>query len=236
MTNKYKGMATERLQKFLSNAGIASRRRAETLIEKGQVFVNGIKAKLGDKVDPAADQVTVSGKLVQPEREMFYLAVNKPKNCISSRFDPQKRKSVYDFLPKDLRSKVWSIGRLDFKTEGLLIFTNDGDLTEQLAHPKYEHEKEYEVLVNKLISDDAVGKLRNGMEIGERDVTSPAKVRVRDNKVFMTIHEGKKRQIRRMFEKLGYKVANLKRIRMNKLLLGDLPIGKFKHVKKEDII
>ncbi len=229
-------MAVERLQKFLSNAGIASRRRAETLIEKGAVKINGVQAKLGDKVDPYIDKVTVDGKVIIPEKELFYIAVNKPINCISSRFDPEKRKSVYDFIPKALRAKVWSVGRLDFKTEGLILFTNDGDLTEQLAHPKYEHEKEYEIVLNHPLEGDAIGHLRSGMPIGDGDMTSPAKVRTRDNKVFMTIHEGKKRQIRRMFQKLGYKVAKLKRIRLNKLELGDLPIGKFKYVQKEDII
>lgn len=229
-------MATERLQKFLSNAGIASRRRSETLIKKGLVLINGNPAKLGDKVDPLKDQVTYNGKRIKPELEMHYIAVNKPKGCVSSRFDPEKRKSVYDFLPKELRDKVWSVGRLDFFTEGLMIFTNDGELTQQLAHPKFEHDKEYEVQTNQPITDKALDALRQGVEIGEKDVTSPAKVRVRDDKVYMTIHEGKKRQIRRMFEALGFKVKSLKRIRINKLLLGDLPIGKYRFVKKEEII
>lgn len=229
-------MAIERLQKFLSNAGIASRRRSETLIKKGLVLINGNAAKLGDKVDPLKDQVTYNGKRIKPELEMHYIAVNKPKGCVSSRFDPEKRKSVYDFLPKELRDKVWSVGRLDFFTEGLMIFTNDGELTQQLAHPKFEHDKEYEVQTNQPITDKALDALRQGVEIGEKDVTSPAKVRVRDDKVYMIIHEGKKRQIRRMFEALGFKVKSLKRIRINKLLLGDLPIGKYRFVKKEEII
>lgn len=229
-------MATERLQKFLSNAGIASRRRSETLIEKGLVLINGVPAKLGDKVDSLKDQVIYNGKIIKPELEMHYIAVNKPKGCVSSRFDPEKRKSVYDFLPKELRDKVWSIGRLDFFTEGLMIFTNDGELTQELAHPKFEHDKEYEVQTNQPITDKALDALRQGVEIGEQDLTSPAKVRVRDEKVYMVIHEGKKRQIRRMFEALGFKVKSLKRIRINNLMLGDLPIGKYRFLKKEQII
>ena len=227
---------TERLQKFLSNAGIASRRRAETLIQAGKVTINGKTAKLGDKVDPAVDVVKYNGKILKPETTLHYIAVNKPRGYISSRFDPQKRKSVYKLLPEELRSKVWSVGRLDFYTEGLLLFTNDGDLTEQLAHPRFEHDKEYEVELNKNIDDATLDRLRVGVEIGEGFTTSPAKIRVRNNKIYMTIHEGKKRQIRRMFEKVGFKVKNLKRIRMNKLALADLAPGKIKFVTKEDII
>lgn len=226
----------ERVQKFLSNAGIASRRRAETLIKQGAIKINGKTAHLGDKVDPSKDRVEYNNKVIKPETEMFYIALNKPKGYITSRFDPQKRKSVYGFLPKDLQSKVWTIGRLDVYTEGLIVFTNDGELTQQMAHPRYEHDKEYEILANKEISDAALDKLRKGVTIGNNEMTSPAKVRVRGEKIYMTIHEGKKRQVRRMFEALGFKVKNLKRIRVNKLELGDLPLGKIKFVKKEDII
>jgi 23S rRNA pseudouridine2605 synthase len=226
----------ERLQKFLSNAGIASRRRAEDLITKGLVRINGNIAKLGDKLDPQKDQVTYAGHLVRPTAEMYYLAVNKPKGYITSRRDPEGRRSVYDLVPRELRAKVWSVGRLDFFSEGLMIFTNDGELTQALAHPKYEHDKEYEIVPNKVPSGEQLGKLREGVTIGNGDLTSPAKVKLRDGKVFMTIHEGKKRQIRRMFQAVGLKVANLKRIRENNLELGDLEVGKWKYVKKEEII
>lgn len=226
----------ERLQKFLSNAGVASRRGSEVLIEKGLVRINGNIAKLGDKVDPAKDQVTYDGKLVRPTTEMYYIAVNKPKGYISSRYDPEERRSVYKLLPKELQNKVWSVGRLDFFTEGLLLFTNDGELTQQLAHPKFEHDKEYEVIVSKEIDEKDLDKLRKGIVIGEDDLTQPAKIKVRDDRIYMTIHEGKKRQIRRMFDKIGYKIKNLKRIRINKLEMGDLPPGKHKFVQKSDII
>ncbi len=226
----------ERLQKFLSNAGIASRRRAEDLITKGLVRINGNVASLGDKLDPAKDQVTYAGHLVRPTAEMYYIAVNKPKGYITSRRDPEGRRSVYDLVPKDIRPKVWSVGRLDFFSEGLMIFTNDGELTQTLAHPKYEHDKEYEVVPNRVPTGDQLAKLREGVTIGNGDLTSPAKVKLKLGKVYMTIHEGKKRQIRRMFQAVGLKVANLKRIRENKLELGDLEVGKWKYVKKEDII
>ncbi len=231
-----KNMATERLQKFLSNAGIASRRRAETLIKAGLVTINGTVAKLGDKVDPTVDVVKYRGDVIKPEEEVFYLAVNKPKGYISSRFDPEKRRSAYSLIPEKYRSKVWSIGRLDFFTEGLMIFTNDGELTQELAHPKYEHDKEYEVEVSKEIDEASLDKLRQGVTIGDGFMTSPAKVKKKGSKIYITIHEGKKRQIRRMIEAVGFKVKNLKRIRMNKLLLGDLASGKYKEIQKSDIV
>ena len=229
-------MAQERLQKFLSNAGIASRRGGELLIEKGLVKINGKVAKIGDKVDPEKDEVRYNGKVIKPVEEKYYIAAYKPKGYISSRFDPDKRRSVYDLLPKDLQSKVWTVGRLDFYTEGLILFTNDGELTQQLAHPSFEHDKEYEVELNHDIGEDSLDQLREGVEIGDRDMTQPAKITKKGGKIYMVIHEGKKRQIRRMFEKVGYKVKNLKRIRINKLELGDLPLGKIKYVHREDVV
>ena len=229
-------MAKERLQKFLSNAGIASRRRAESLIEQGLVSINGVKAKLGDKVDPESDEVKVSGKKIEPESELFYLALNKPKGYITSRFDPEKRRTIYSLLPKELQNKVWTVGRLDYNTEGLILFTNDGELTQKLAHPKFEHDKEYEVVLNTPVGDADLNRLRQGVKIGEGEVTAPAKARVRDAKVYLTIHEGKKRQIKRMFEALGYIVKNLRRVRINKLQLKDIPAGNYVKVSKNDII
>ena len=140
----------ERIQKFLSEQGIASRRKAEEFIKSGQVSVNGHRAKLGDKMDPETDEVKVYGKLVnkpgQKLNRKIYIALNKPKGVVVSKSDPNGRKTVFSLLPDDLRTKVHNIGRLDYDTEGLLILTNDGDLTQQLAHPKYEHDKEYEVI------------------------------------------------------------------------------------------
>jgi|SRR5579872_135604 len=229
-------MPKERLQKFLSNAGIASRRRAETLISAGKVRINGTVAKLGDKVDPQTDRVEVSAKIVKPEQQIYYLAVNKPRGYISSRFDPRGRKSVYSLVPKDIRDKIWTVGRLDFFTEGLILFTNDGELTQQLSHPKYEHEKEYQVLLNKPFSGPQLKKLQSGVEIGEGVLTAPGKIKVSGDEVYLTIHEGKKHQVRRMFEAVGFKVRSLKRIRINKLELGDLPLGKYRMVQRSEII
>jgi 23S rRNA pseudouridine2605 synthase len=226
----------ERVQKFISSAGAASRRQAETFIKSGQVFINGRKAKLGDKVDPEVDVVKVYGKIVKPAQEKIYIALNKPKGVVVSKSDPNGRKTVFDLLPEELRSKVWNVGRLDFDTEGLIILTNDGDLTQALAHPSFEHDKEYEVVTQELADESQLEKLRTGVEIAT-GTTYPAQVKTRDGKIRIIIHEGKKRQIRRMFDAVGLTVKNLKRIRINKLLLPTgLPLGEYKMVKKEDIL
>jgi len=226
----------ERVQKFISSAGIASRRKAEEFIKSGQVLINGKKAKLGDKVDPKLDTVKVYGKVIKPADENIYLALNKPKGYMVSKKDPNGRKTVFDLLPADLRPKVWNIGRLDFDTEGLLIFTNDGDLTQKLTHPKYEHDKEYEVITDKEASDSQLDRLREGVEI-PTGTTYPAKIKTKNNKLYVTIHEGKKRQIKRMFNAVGLGVLNLKRVRIGKLTLPtNLPAGQHRLVKKENII
>jgi 23S rRNA pseudouridine2605 synthase len=226
----------ERVQKFISSAGAASRRQAEEFIKSGQVFINGRKAKLGDKVDPQKDVVKVYGKIIKPADELIYIALNKPKGYVVSKYDPNRRPTVFSLLPDDIRTKVWNVGRLDFDTEGLIILTNDGDLTQQLAHPKYEHEKEYEITTQEEPVDSQLEKLRTGVEI-PTGVTYPAQVKMRDGKVRITIHEGKKRQIRRMADAVGLTVRNLKRIRINKLVLPkDLPSGQYKKIKKEDIL
>ena len=226
----------ERVQKFISAAGAASRRQAEGFIKSGQVFINGKKAKLGDKVDPAVDVVKVYGKIIKPADEKIYVMMNKPKGVVVSKSDPKHRKTVFDLLPEDLKKKVWNVGRLDFDTEGLLILTNDGDLTQALAHPSNEHEKEYEVTTQEEPDDNQLEQLRSGVEIAT-GLTYPAQVKTRDGKVRITIHEGKKRQIRRMFDAVGLTVSNLKRIRINKLFLpASLPLGAHALVKKEDIL
>jgi 23S rRNA pseudouridine2605 synthase len=226
----------ERVQKFISSAGAASRRQAEEFIKSGQVFINGKKAKLGDKVDPANDVVKVYGKIIKPAEQKIYIALNKPKGVVVSKSDPKHRKTVFDLLPEDIRSKVWNVGRLDYDTEGLLILTNDGDLTQALAHPSFEHDKEYEVTTQETPEEAQLEKLHTGVEIAT-GTTYPAQAKMRDGKIRITIHEGKKRQIRRMFDAVGLTVKNLKRIRVNKLLLpAELPVGQYKLIKKEDIL
>lgn len=224
-----------RVQKFLSEQGVASRRKAEEFIKSGQVSINRKRAKLGDKVDPDKDIVTVYGKTIENKAEKIYIALNKPKAYVVSKHDPQHRKTVFELLPEDIRSKVWNVGRLDFDTEGLLLLTNDGELTQELSHPKYEHEKEYEVTTNITPTDNQLEQLREGVEIAT-GLTYPSKIKVRGTKVYIIIHEGKKRQVRRMFSAVGLPITNLKRIRINKLKLPEIPSGQFKKIKKSDIL
>lgn len=225
----------ERVQKFLSEQGIASRRKAEEFIKSGQVSINGRRAQLGDKVDPSKDEVKVYGKVVKPRFEKIYVALYKPRGYVVSKSDPRGRKTVFSLLPEELRSKVHNVGRLDFDTEGLLILTNDGDLTEQLAHPKYEHDKEYEVITDKEPTQKQLEVLRDGVDL-PTGLTAPAKIKTRSGKVYITIHEGKKRQVRRMFNAVGLGVMNLKRIRINKLNLPKIQPGEYMLIKKSEII
>ncbi len=226
----------ERVQKFISEAGLASRRKAEEFIKAGQVSINGRKARLGDKVDPDTDVVKVYGKTVKSASEKIYLLLNKPKGCVVSKRDPRGRKTVFSLLPEELRSKVWNVGRLDYNTEGLLLLTNDGELTQALAHPRYEHDKEYEVTVSEAPSEHQLERLRTGVEIAT-GLTYPAKIKLRGQNIFITIHEGKKRQIRRMFDAVGLSVKNLKRIRINKLVLpSNLQPGQYQVISKADIL
>ncbi len=224
-----------RVQKFISEQGTASRRKAEEFIRSGQVSINGKRAKLGDKVNPELDEIKVYGKILKPAEGKIYLALNKPKEYMVSKSDPEHRRTIFKLLPKELQSKVWNIGRLDYHTEGLLILTNDGELTQQLAHPSFEHEKEYEVLVNLAPNDAQLQKLRDGVDIAT-GTTYPAKVKNKGSTINIIIHEGKKRQVRRMIEAVGLKVKNLKRTRINKLKLGNIPVGQFIEVEKSDII
>jgi pseudouridine synthase len=225
----------ERLQKFISQAGVASRRHAEVLIIQGQVKVNGkIVKELGTKIDPQKDKVEVDGKKIGLQK-LVYLVLNKPKRYITTRDDPRSRRTVFELLPQSLKNIVWPVGRLDFDTEGLLIFTNDGELTQTLTHPSLEHEKEYEVILDKELSAGRIEKIQSGMMIDGKK-TAPAKIRTNGTTVYITIHEGWNRQVRKMFGELGYSVRNLKRIRIGKLKLGDLKPGEFRNIQKSEII
>ena len=225
-----------RLQKVLRDAGIASRRGAEEFITAGKVKVNGkIVATLGTKINPDADVISVDGKELETSSAKIYLALNKPAGYITTRKDPHADKTVYELIPVELRDIVFPVGRLDKDSKGLLIFTNDGDLANQMTHPRYEEEKEYEVILTKPFNEIYENKINNGViSDGER---LRAKVVSFDNKtVRIIIREGKKRHIRRIFKAIGLGEIELKRVKEGKLGLGDLPEGKWREVLKEDIL
>jgi len=225
----------ERLQKILSAQGICSRRKAEEYIKQGLVKVNGKVAELGQKADPEVDTVEVDGKVLADRKEMLYYVLNKPKGVVTTNATRRDQKTVFDILPEKLRGTVYPIGRLDKESSGLLLLTNDGVLAYRLTHPKFDHEKEYEVLVDSKITDGQLNKLKKGMTIsGEK--TKPAVIRrLGDDKFTIALTEGKNRQIRRMCQKVGNPVKELKRIRITILEDPNLKTGQIRELSHKEI-
>ncbi|MGG3282459.1 pseudouridine synthase [Paenibacillus solani] len=230
----------ERLQKIMAQAGVASRRKCEELILEGKVQVNGeTVTELGTKADPAQDVITVSGKPIKNEKKV-YIMLNKPKGVITSASDPEGRKIVSDYL-KGIKERVYPIGRLDYDTEGLLLLTNDGEFANLLSHPKYHVPKTYLATVKGVPHGTELDKLRQGIML-EDGMTSPAEVEYKDvdpdNKqsvISITIHEGRNRQVRRMFEAISHPVVRLKRISYGDLLLQNLKRGLYRHLTPNEI-
>jgi 23S rRNA pseudouridine2605 synthase len=216
---------TMRLQKFLAQAGVASRREAEKLIVDGQVRVNGsVVRELGTSV-VAADRVTVKGKLAEPATHFTYLVLHKPIGVVTTMRDPQGRRTIADLVPS-ARARIVPVGRLDYNTSGVLLLTNDGDLANRLLHPRYGVEKTYRATVRGRLTRRDVERLRDGIRLPEFR-TEPAKLRVvavrSDHSVIdITIHEGRNRQVRRMLEALGHPVRALARLRFGPVALGSL--------------
>jgi pseudouridine synthase len=223
-------MTEMRLQKFLSRAGICSRRRGEEYIKAGWVKVNGkIVTELGVKVDPERDAVEVDRDAIGSDTAPIYIALNKPRGYVSS-CRQQNEQIVLDLL--DISDRVYPIGRLDKDSTGLLLLTNDGHLHHRLSHPSFNHEKEYEVTVAKPLPEGALRKLAKGLPMmGTR--TRPARVkRISTRRFGIVLREGKNRQIRRMVRKVGNQVTHLKRIRIANIKLGNLPSGRWRHLTK----
>jgi len=225
-------MPLMRIQKFLSAAGVCSRRRGETFIKAGRVSLNGqVVVELGTKIDPGNDQLSVDGKPIKYEPSMLYIALNKPVEYVTSCHHPGE-KIVLDLV--DIAQRVYPIGRLDKDTTGLLLLTNDGWLHHKLSHPSFSHEKEYDVTVAKPISDGALQKLAAGLPMMESK-TRPAKVqRIASRRFCIILKEGKNRQVRRMVRKVGNQVTRLKRIRVAGIKLGQLPTGKWRHLTEKE--
>lgn len=229
----------ERLQKVLASAGYGSRRYCEEMISSGRVTVNGVKATLGAKIDPVRDSVMVDGiraDLAPPAR--VCIAMYKPRGYVTTRRDPQGRKTVMDLIREDIRG-LHPVGRLDYDSEGLLLLTNDGGLTYRLTHPKHEVDKTYEVTVDGIPSSAAIGRLRRGIELGE-GVTAPAQAMVLrktvDRAVIrITIHQGWNRQVRRMLEAVGHPVLRLKRTAYGPIRLDRLKPGQYRFLGEDEI-
>ena len=228
----------ERLQKIISSCGLASRRTAEGWIEVGRVTVNGVPAALGDRADLERDDIRVDGRPLKAGEKRTYLMLNKPKGWVTTLSDEQGRKTVAD-LVSGCGARVWPVGRLDLASEGLLILTDDGELTNRLLHPKHEVEKEYLVWVTGNV-ERALPILTAPMEL-DGDLLAPAKVkrgRVTGEiaQLSITIHQGKNRQVRRMCAQAGLSVTRLKRIREGKLMLDrTLAPGKWRHLTAEEL-
>lgn len=219
-----------RLQKILAEAGIASRRKAEELIREGRVTVNGVViTELGFKAS-YDDHIKVDGKLIKlrPKRYVYYM-LNKPKKVLCTVEDPEGRETVMDLVRGKIKERVWPVGRLDYHSEGLVILTNDGELTNRLTHPRYKVPRVYEVKVKDMPSEEKLDKLRKGIYL-EDGKTQPCEIefvrKTKENSRYrIVLREGKKQQIRRMFMKIGHPVMKLKRIEYGPLKLGKLPIG-----------
>jgi pseudouridine synthase len=223
-----------RLQKFLSAAGVASRRRAEELITAGEISVNErIVTKLGSTVDEVNDIVSYRGKLLAINPQKIYIALNKPMGYVSSTSDIQGP-SVLALVKS--HERLYPVGRLDKDSSGLLVLTNDGELANQLMHPRYKLEKEYFVALDQTIRPEDVKKLERGFIVGKERLSSLKVMSSQNASARLVLNGGANRQIRRMIGKLGYTVNKLKRVRIGKLEIGDLEEKKWRLVKKEDII
>tara|TARA_B100001250_G_scaffold13066_1_gene11432 strand:+ start:1263 stop:2012 length:750 start_codon:yes stop_codon:yes gene_type:complete len=223
----------ERLQKVLARAGIGSRRVCEKLIVEQRVTVDGEFAELGKKVDPETSQVEVDGLKIGIRQDLVYYLLNKPVGVITTSKDPQERSTVVDLVPTHPR--VFPVGRLDADTEGLILLTNDGDLTHYLTHPSFGIEKEYLVQVEVKPSRNAIRELRQGVELDD-GITSPAKVSLVDEKLLkIVIHEGRNRQIRRMCESVGHPVKRLIRSRIGPIVDRSLRPGSFRELTNQEL-
>ena len=229
-----------RLHKYIANCGYTARRRAELLIQAGRVTVNGrLVTSLGTTVDPAKDEVIMNGEVVLPS-EAITIMLNKPAEIITSTHDTHDRLTVMDLLPRRLVNQgILPAGRLDLDTEGLLVLSNNGDLSHRITHPRYETEKEYDALVSGTPTSSGLRKFETGIRL-EGEMTSPARIESvkpekKSTRVRVVIREGKKRQVRRMFESIGNKVIHLKRVRIGNLLLGNLPRGEWRELEEKEI-
>ncbi len=229
-----------RLQKYIAMSGAASRRAAEAMISEGRVRVNGEKVtEQGIKVEIGADKVTLDGETLKVKDKKYYIMLNKPVGYVTTVKDQFERPTVIDLVKEDISSRIFPVGRLDYETEGLLLLTNDGDFTYRVTHPKFHMDKTYLAVIKGVLSVSDLNRLRRGVEI-DGFTTSPAEVELIDSEegryaVRITIHEGKNRQVRKMFEAVGCKVMGLRREKIGTVELGNLPLGRWRHLTSHEV-
>ena len=227
-----------RLQKYMAECGVASRRKCEEMIEQGRVTVNGEQVtRQGVQIDPDRDQIWVDGKKLCPRDQLVYVMLNKPKGVVTTASDQFGRKNVVDLV--DCSCRIFPVGRLDYDTEGLLFLTNDGDFAYRMTHPGHRIDKCYLALVKGIPGEQTLEQLRRGVELDGRK-TAPAKAELAGTEgenglVRLTIHEGRNRQVRRMLEQVGFPVLSLRRISVGGVRLGTLPVGKWRHLTREEL-
>lgn len=231
-------MAEDRVQKILSRAGLGSRRGCEKFIEEGRVTVNGKPISLGAKADPTRDDIRLDGMPIGKAEKKVYIAINKPKNVLSLDAPDDMRSSIFDIV-KDERH-LYPVGRLDFDSEGLVLLTNDGELANRLTHPRYEHDKEYEVRLTRRPDDEQLEIWRRGVVLEDGYRTLPAEVDIKSTTkkgawLTVIIREGKNRQIHRVGARIGLPVRQIRRVRIGPIELGKLQPGHFRYLKPDEI-
>jgi 23S rRNA pseudouridine2605 synthase/16S rRNA pseudouridine516 synthase len=230
----------ERLHKFMAYCGIASRRKCEELISQGMVKINDqMVTKPGTLIEPKLDKIEVAGKVIRPPKKKIYLLLYKPPGVVTTLYDPQERRKVTDLIPR-LKERVYPVGRLDYDSEGLLLLTNDGELSYFLTHPRYQVPKTYRVWVKGTPEFEKLNQIKQGMPL-EDGSTLPAEIKVVKNinkkttLLEITVYEGRKRLIRRMCAQIGHPVLRLKRIRLGPLALASLKPGQWRFLTKKEI-
>ncbi|MGM0436696.1 MAG: pseudouridine synthase [Bacillota bacterium] len=231
-------MAKDRLQKVMAHAGVASRRKSEEIIKQGRVKVNGeIVTEMGVKVEPVVDEIEVDGNIISKEKKV-YILLYKPLGYVTTVDDPRGRKTVLDLID-DVKQRIYPVGRLDYNTSGLLLLTNDGELTYVLTHPSYEIEKTYLVEAKGYVDDNKLEKLEKGIKLSD-GMTAPGRIELKDRDSFttkftLTIHEGRNRQVRRMCKKISNPVKNLERTKFANLNLKGLEPGDYRKLTTKEL-
>jgi 23S rRNA pseudouridine2605 synthase len=227
----------ERIQKILSRAGVASRRGAEKVMADGRVTVNGeVVREMGTRADLARDDIRVDGVRVRPPQDRVYLLLNKPKGVVTTRHDPEGRRTVMDLVPEV--AGLFPVGRLDVTTEGLILLTNDGEFAQRVSHPRFEVARVYQAKVRRVPSAETLDRLRKGVRVeGERLAVDRARILEGDNNAWLelTLHEGKHHEVRRLLEAVGHPVSKLKRVALGSLTARGLEPGQFRHLTPGEV-